>query len=42
MKYNLELLKADIRDELEKIQRLEDEFANVEEKIKLTPEEISY
>ncbi len=28
MKYSLELLKADVYDELEKLQRLEQEFAN--------------
>jgi len=30
MNYNLELLKADIKDELEKLERLEQEFLKVE------------
>ena len=42
MNYNLELLKADINDELEKLERLEQEFFKVEKMIDLPAEEISY
>ncbi|MBL7180961.1 MAG: antitoxin [Pseudomonadota bacterium] len=42
MKYNLELLKADIHDELENLKRLEQEFAKVEKMIDLSAEEVSY
>jgi len=41
MKYNLELLKADLQDELNKIERLEREFGNVKNKINKTSEEIT-
>jgi hypothetical protein len=42
MKYNLELLKADILDELEKIQRLEREFSFVEDKLGKSDKEIRF
>lgn len=42
MKYNLELLKADILDELEKIERLEKEFSSVEEYLGKTEKEVSF
>jgi hypothetical protein len=38
MRYNLELLKADILDELEKIERLRKEFSAVEYRIEATSE----
>ena len=42
MKHNLELLKADIQDELERLQRLEKEFEGIKDKIELRAENISY
>ena len=42
MKYNLELLKADIVDELEKLERLEKEFSVVENMLDKPAEEISF
>jgi len=42
MKYRLEFLKADILDELEKIGRLEAQFVEVESRIDLPPEEVSF
>ena len=42
MKYNLELLKADIYDELGKLERLEQEFSKVEKMIDLSAEKVSY
>ncbi|MFY9975004.1 MAG: hypothetical protein WAK53_12150 [Chromatiaceae bacterium] len=40
MKYNLELLKADIGEELRKIERLERAFARVEPSLGLAAEEV--
>jgi hypothetical protein len=40
MKYSLELLKADIEDELRKIGRLELAFAQAEPKLDLPPEQV--
>ena len=40
MKYNLELLKADIADELRKIERLEQAFARVEPSLGLAAEKV--
>lgn len=40
MLHNLELLKADIRDELDKIERLEKEFSRFEDKLSLPPEAV--
>jgi hypothetical protein len=40
MKYNLELLKADIEDELRKIARLEESFLRVEPKLDLPAEQV--
>ena len=40
MKYNLELLKADITDELAKIELLEKKFRLIEDKLQKTEEEI--
>ena len=40
MKYNLELLKADIEDELRKITRLEQAFARVEPTLALPAEQV--
>jgi len=40
MKYGLELLKADIEDELRKIARLEQLFAQAEAKLDLIPNEV--
>lgn len=42
MKYNLELLRADIQDELEKIERLEKEFTRVDKMIGRSSSEVSY
>ena len=42
MKYNLELLKADILDEIEKIARLESEFSKAMKTVGLTSQQISY
>ncbi|MBC8430496.1 MAG: antitoxin [Desulfobacterales bacterium] len=42
MKHNLELLKADIYDELEKLEHLEQEFSKVEKMIDLSAEKVSY
>ena len=42
MKYNIELLKADIHDELEKIHRIVNEYQKGSDRLKLSPEEISY
>jgi len=33
MNYNIELLKADILDELDKIHRIKEEFIKIEEKL---------
>ena len=40
MKYSLELLKADIEDELRKIGRLEQAFAQAQSKLDLPPEDV--
>jgi hypothetical protein len=40
MKYNLELLKADIEDELRKLRRLEQEYAQADPKLDLSSEEV--
>ncbi len=40
MKYNLELLRADIEDELRKIARLEQAFAQAQPKLDLPPEQV--
>jgi hypothetical protein len=40
MKYGLELLRADIEDELRKIARLEQEFAQAEPKLDLPPDQV--
>jgi hypothetical protein len=40
MKHNVELLRADIEDELRKIARLEQEFAQATPKLDLPPEEV--
>jgi hypothetical protein len=40
MKHNIELLKADIKDELEKIAQLEKEFKQAEDKIELIAADI--
>jgi hypothetical protein len=42
MKHNIELLKADIRDELEKMTRIEREFEKIQDKIDLKAEDIGY
>lgn len=42
MKHNIELLKADINDELEKINCLEKEFNKIRDKINQEAEEIGY
>jgi hypothetical protein len=42
MKYNLELLKADILDEIEKVVRLENEFSKVKKRVDLTSQQMSY
>jgi hypothetical protein len=42
MKHNVELLKADIQDELEKIAYLKKEFDKISGKIELKAEEIGY
>ena len=42
MAYNIELLKADIADELEKINIVINEFKKIEQKIDLPPGEVSY
>ena len=42
MKYNLELLKADVLDELEKIERIEKEFSSVEKYLEKTEKEVSF
>jgi hypothetical protein len=41
MRYNLELLRADIEDELHKIAALEREFAAAEEKLDLEPRQVA-
>jgi len=42
MNYNIELLKADILDELDKIQRIKEEFIKIEQKLDQTSESMSY
>jgi hypothetical protein len=42
MKHNIELLKADIKDELEKLKRLEKEFEGIKDKIELNAKDIGY
>ena len=42
MKYNLELLKADIEDELQKIRLLEKLFVEAEAKLGLPPEDVGF
>ena len=42
MAYNIELLKADIADELEKINIVINEYKKIEPKIDLPPGEVSY
>lgn len=42
MKYNVELLKADILDELDKIKRLEKDFSVVEDMLDNPPEKVSF
>ena len=42
MKYNLELLKADILDELEKLKQLEEEFSVVENMLDKPADEMSF
>jgi hypothetical protein len=42
MKYNLRVLKADILDELEKLRRLKEEFANVEEKLERPEDKVPF
>jgi len=42
MKYNLELLKADIMDELKKIEHLQKEFALIEDRLEKPGEEVSF
>lgn len=42
MKYNLELLKADLLDEIEKITRLESEFSKAMKTVGFTSQQISY
>jgi uncharacterized protein YutE (UPF0331/DUF86 family) len=41
MVYNIQLLKADIDDELSKINFLVQEFKNIEDKIELPPDQVS-
>lgn len=41
MQYKIEFLKADIRDELEKLKELEHEFSAISDKLKLSTEEIT-
>jgi len=41
MKYNIELLKSDIRDELEKLRRLEKEFHQVQDKLSLDEQQVA-
>jgi uncharacterized protein YutE (UPF0331/DUF86 family) len=41
MKYDVELLKADIDDELEKLRRLEEEFKSAEKRIDFSAQHIS-
>jgi len=41
MKYNIELLKADIKDELLKLERIEEEYLKIKDKISLPPEEVT-
>lgn len=40
MKYSIELLKSDIRDELEKLNKLEKEFQRVQEKLSLDEHQV--
>lgn len=40
MKYSIELLKSDIRDELEKLSRLEKEFQRIQEKLNLDEHQV--
>ena len=42
MAYNIQLLKADITDELEKIDLVVKEFNKIQKKIDLTPDQVSY
>ncbi|KHE94009.1 MAG: hypothetical protein SCABRO_00208, partial [Candidatus Scalindua brodae] len=42
MKYNIELLKADILDELEKIKRIEREFSLAEKYLEKPEEDVSF
>ena len=42
MVYNIELLKADIADELDKIEKIVNEYRAIEPKIDLPPKEVSY
>lgn len=42
MTYNLELLRADVEDELKKIARLEEEFAKADEKLNATADSVSF
>lgn len=41
MSHKIELLKADIKEELTKLKKLEEEFRTVETKLNLPPEEVS-
>ena len=40
MKYNIELLKADVREELEKLSKLEKEFQGIQEKLSLNEHQV--
>ena len=42
MKYNVDLLTADILDELEKIERIEEEFSAAEDKLSLPADKVGY
>jgi len=42
MKYNIDLLKADIADELNKLARLEAEFDKIKDKLGLSEQQITY
>ena len=42
MKYNIELLKADIGDELEKLSRLETEFDKIKDNLGLSERQVGY
>lgn len=42
MKYNIELLKADIRDEITNLERIIEEYTKIESKLNLPDEKVSY